>query len=118
VKKSRNVITGVVLSASLAFAASGLAACADDDDTLQDSDYSEVCVNQNYERVPEDQCDDDDRRTSSGLFWMFFPRSYTVPPYGGTVSKSHGFTSKPATGTTGRVPAKGGFGTFRGGGGS
>jgi hypothetical protein len=112
-RKSAAVVLGVT-----ALLAPSLAACGSNDD---ESENQAVCVDRNTEqRVPDDQCDTDDRAgvgAGGVFFWYFlatrggafFPGvgqrvsggTYSVP--GGTVTRG----GVPAAG--GNVP-RGGFG--------
>lgn len=97
-KRSAQVILGVVL-------ASVLSACGS-----TESDYTEVCVdNRTGERIPEDECDDDDGHGGHRGGWVYFPHGSHVPAVGSKVTG--GSRTFPASGTIGRAPSSGGFGS-------
>lgn len=110
------VTVGVILAAGISFACA-----ADPDQEFMDepADHQEMCVedkgNGEYERHPDDECEDEHRRASNGLLWYYLGRAYgSPPPYGSSFKPgSHGTTVKPTTGTVARPPSTGGFGTTR-----
>jgi len=105
-RRSRTVTTGAVLAALVLT----LTACTDDEGDEQNADYSEVCVDEQGQRVDDDRCDDNDGHHT----WMWFPYGYAVPAHGARVDTSKGVTVRPASGTIARPPITGGFGTYRG----
>lgn len=104
-KRTASLIIGVGF-------ASLLAGCGEEP---QDPDHVEVCVDQQMTILPEDQCDDDDDRARGNGF-IFLPGNTHVGAHGSKYTGSYS-TVRPTSGTIGRVPAAGGFGTHAGTGG-
>lgn len=99
---SVSVTVGAVLTAGIA-----LAGCSADE-----PDHTEICVDsQTMERVPDERCEQHSL-SSSTFLWYYLGRSFAAPPVGSKVTS--GSFTKPTTGTVGRVPSSGGFGTFKG----
>lgn len=97
------VRVGVVLSAAMA-----VAGCSED----EKPDYTEICVDSRImERVEDERCGD---RLSGdpSVLWYYVGSPMAAPPVGGKVG--FGSFTKPASGTIGRAPSSGGFGTFMG----
>jgi len=95
-------------------------ACSDDGQE-KDADYTEVCVDaQTLERVDESKCPPVDQLVNAGagsnafLWYYLLGRTVAAPPIGSKVSG--GSTVRPVSGIGARVPASGGFGTYRSGG--
>lgn len=89
-------------------------ACADDasGDESERSDVTEVCVDESQIILPEIECENG---SGHGSF-IYVPGSNYVGAHGSKYTGSHSVT-KPASGTIGRVPSSGGFGTHGGTGG-
>lgn len=100
-KRAASITIGVVL-------ASLIAGCSDS----EQPDYSEVCVDREMTILPEDQCDDDDDR-ARGHSFIYIPGSNYVGARGSRYTGSYS-SVKPTSGTVGRIPASGGFGTHAG----
>lgn len=99
---------GIIVS-TLVATLTGTTACSGDDEDYTDN--TQICVRQEI-RVDDMECE----HGSSGggvspALWYFLGRGSAAPPVGSKVSG--GSFTKPS-GTIGRVPASGGFGT-RGG---
>lgn len=100
-KRAASITIGVILAGLVT-------GCSDS----EQSDYSEVCVDREMTILPEDQCDDDGDR-ASGHGFIYVPGSAHVGAHGTRYTSS--YTSvRPTSGTIGRVPASGGFGTHAG----
>lgn len=108
-KRSSTVIIGSV------FAALTLA-CADDasgeEQTEQRSDHAEVCIDESQIIRPEIECENG---SGHGSF-IYVPGSNYVGAHGSKYTGSYS-TVKPGSGSVGRVPSSGGFGTHAGTGG-
>ena len=106
-KRSSTIIIGSVLAALTL-------ACADDasSDEAERSDVTEVCVDESQIILPEIECENG---SGHGSF-IYVPGSNYVGAHGSKYTGSYGVT-KPASGTIGRVPSSGGFGTHAGTGG-
>lgn len=108
-KRTASIVLGIGF-------ASLLAGCQEDPEPEEvRSDHSEVCVNREMTILPEDQCDDDEDR-HRGHGFIFLPGSTYVGPHGSKYTGLYS-TVRPTSGTIGRVPATGGFGTHTGTGG-
>src|SRR5574341_2265698 len=82
------------------------AACSDDE-----PDWSQVCKDKFTDlRIEDRECEADS--SGSRTVWIYYPGSYSAPAVGSKVSG--GTTTRPASGTFGTVPSKGGFGGFVG----
>lgn len=106
--RASTIQTGIIVS-TLVATLTGTAACSSDED---EADSTQICVRQEI-RVDDSECE---REGGSGggsnaALWYFLGRGMAAPPVGSKVSG--GSFIKPS-GTIGRVPASGGFGT-RGG---
>jgi hypothetical protein len=105
VKRSSTIIIGSVLAALTL-------ACADGVDEPEQSDVTEVCVDESQIILPEIECENG---SGHGSF-IYVPGSNYVGAHGSKYTGSYGVT-KPPSGTIGRVPSSGGFGTHAGTGG-
>lgn len=106
-KRTQHITIGVV-------AALALAACGSGE---SNADYNRICLDENGVRVEDHNCPDDDSR--NGFFYPIWLYGHTAAPAVGSRPPAGSYvTTKPATGSIARPPAKGGFGTFRSGGSS
>lgn len=92
-------------------------ACADgtgseNDEVRERSDHAEVCIDEDRIIRPEIECEDGD---GSGSF-VYVPGSNYVGAHGSKYTGMYS-TVKPSSGSIGRVPSSGGFGTHAGTGG-
>lgn len=68
---------------ALVVAGMGLTACSSADEP--EADYVAVCEDETGTRVPDEQCDDDDR-VGGGPHWYFLPVGFIAPRIGGRLS--------------------------------
>lgn len=102
-RAAKIVLTGMFLS---------MIACASDSPADEQTEYAETCRDEaTNARVPDEECE----RGSSGRSWAFVKGS---SPAVGRPYPHGSYTTVRPSGTIGRVPATGGFGTFGGGTGS
>lgn len=126
-KATRKAATNIAIAVLVL---GGACACGSDDgERIPDADHVAVCVHkETRERLPDDQCDDDDGhvRTGGGGGWFFIPmggRGSTVqaPAVGSRVTTGSFSPPPGATVARGGIPAQGGSvvrGGFGGGTGS
>lgn len=100
--------TAVTLAAALA-AGTAVAGCRSEE--KPPTEYAEICVDQEDNRVSEDMCRNGFNSDAASTFlWMYFVMSYTLPPYGGHINRMHGTAIRPSHVAFYRVPAAGGTG--------
>jgi hypothetical protein len=102
-KRTASLTIGIVLTGIMT-------GCASEPDN---TDYTEICVDRDMTRLPEDQCDDDDDR-SRGHGFIYISSGSSSPAYGSRYMGGSYTTTRPASGTIGRAPSTGGFGTHGG----
>lgn len=101
------LVSAATLAAALAVGAA-TAGCSDEQ---RPTEYAEVCIDQQDNRVSEDMCRNGFNSDAATTFlWMYFVMSYTLPPYGGHINRLHGTAVRPADVTFYRVPSAGGTG--------
>jgi hypothetical protein len=107
----RRAATTIVLSAMFL---SLVSACASEPEARPD--YIEWCQDEeSWNRVPDEECENGG---SGGSIpgrkrrWVYSLNNDRVPAVGKTASAT---ATRPTTGTIGRAPSSGGFGTFGGG---
>lgn len=106
-----------------ALLASGLVGCAAD--ATDEVDYAQVCKDASGKRLPDKDCEEDERSGGSGaragrVGWYFLPlgsSGRSVPPVGSNVTAPDGTTALPAgktaskgVSTAGGHVSRGGFG--------
>ncbi len=108
----RPAVSRLATALTLCFAlAVGGATAGCDSDERQPTEYAEVCVDEQDNRVSEDMCRNSFNSDAAATFlWMYFVMSYTLPPYGGHINRLHGTALRPADASFYRVPAAGGTG--------
>lgn len=102
-KRTASITIGVILAGLMT-------GCASEPDS---TDYTEICVDRDMTRLPEDQCDDDGDRAGGNGF-IYISNGSSSPAYGSKYTGSSYTTTRPASGTIGRAPSSGGFGTHAG----
>lgn len=99
------LVSAATLAAALALGGA-VAGCSGEQ---KPTEYAEVCVDQQDNRVSEDMCRNGFNSDAASTFlWMYFVMSYTLPPYGGHINRLHGTAVRPADVSFYRVPAAGG----------
>lgn len=122
----------LALTSAMAATLIALPGCSTQDDwdsnVIADND-TRVCVDQNGNRIDDDECDDDNVRVRTGSSWFYISRYGHIPYYGdsvrdsrygfkGSYTKSPGaiYSSAPSESrmTRSTAVARGGFGSSGG----
>jgi hypothetical protein len=97
---------------ALVVAGMGLTACSSDEE--READYVAVCEDETGTRVPDEQCDDDDR-VSGGPHWYFIPVGLIAPAIGGRLTGGTRVAPNPGAYTVRRGGVDPAGGVVRGG---